>query len=347
MSKHITAIASYGRRAGSSRVRLYDWIDFNNLKASEEVYINASSNSFRKLLSNPRRVLAAEMSLREIANSHKNGNLIISRRATPFSNGALESKLLSSATRGVYDFDDSLSAVQQVGVQRLWSLSKTWKRAVATADIVIAGNDYLAEEAGKFNDEVVIIPSCVNPNEYRAKTSYESVFPRAVWIGSPSTESYLSLVAEPLLRLHSKIGLRLTVISSGDTALGGLEPMVDRIEWSPDNYKDELAKADIGIMPLVDNKWARGKCAYKLLQYGAAGLPMIGSPVGSNQTVLGRSRNLISNSADDWFDQLDDFFNQPDSYREALGGRARELVQNEYSFQAWQQTWMKAVGLEV
>lgn len=343
----ISAIASYGRSGASARVRLFDWLDYIGINAREEVYIGGSNNSIKSLLSRPVDVLTAEMRVRRIPRNIKNGTAVISRRATPFSNGYLEEKILLSAERGVYDYDDSLATTGHSGVQRLWSTAKTWQRSVTAADVVIAGNEHLAEQASSYSKNVKIIPSCVNPNQYKVKTNYSLESPKAIWIGSPSTEPYLHLISEALLKLNASIGLRLTVVSSGAASLGALDNMIDRINWSPENYKSLLAESDIGIMPLPNNEWALGKCAYKLLQYGAVGLPMIGTPVGANARVLGRSRNLAADTPDEWFDLLSDFFAGGDSHRYQLGLNSRNLILNEYSFQAWEKQWTQAMGINI
>lgn len=341
----ITAVASYGRGAGSARVRVYDWLDNARLDARIVPYVDRASNSAAALLRDPCRSIAAERRLRELRDEVGGGTVMISRQASPFSSGAIEEGLLRAAQRGVYDFDDALYLPSGGRAARIFPKSKIWRRSVSSADMVIAGNEVLAEHAESLNSSTIVIPSCVEPRDYGRKNDYETRdTPRAVWIGSPSTESYLSLIAGPLLRANALHGLRLTVISAGAASFGSLDQMVDRVEWRLESFGRELAAADFGLMPLVDNEWSRGKCAYKLLQYGAAGLPMIGSPVGANREVLSRGDGLAPVSDDEWDNAIETLIGAGVKEREQRGKAAFDVVSTRYSFDAWRGTWLAAVG---
>lgn len=342
----LRTITSYGRRAGSARVRVFDWLDWLGLEATSDTYLDGSSNSPGVLARNPQGLIAAELRLRRTARSVGDDTVLLSRQASPFSNGVIEARLLYNSARGIYDFDDSLMFSAGGRLDSLWSKSRVWTRAVVAADVVIAGNAFLANEASPHSRNVVVIPSCVNPDDYPGKKKYEiGAAPRAVWLGSPSTEPYLRLVANPLLVLHRSSGLRLTVISAGAADLGVLEPMVDRVPWSPSTYARDLAAADFGIMPLDDTPWTRGKCAYKLLQYGATGLPMIGSPVGANTDVLQRSDGLLASSSDDWVAAMESLVQESPERRARRGATSLTAVTEGYSFAAWESKWRSALNL--
>ncbi|MEO9247702.1 glycosyltransferase [Citricoccus nitrophenolicus] len=319
-------------------------MDHLKLQFKELNYIDSADNSFSTLVRSPLKVLAAEQKLRTERPSDRT-RVILSRRASPFSNGAAEEKLLRNAGLGIYDFDDSIMSVSPEGTQRIWSISRAWNRSVRAADIVIAGNDYLANAAAEVNSNVVVIPSCVELADYQVKTDYTIEDPAIVWIGSPSTEKYLLKIAQALLRVHEETGARLRVISSGSASLGPLEVMVDRISWRPDTYSSELASADVGIMPLPDNEWSRGKCAYKLLQYGAAALPMVGSPVGANRHLLEASNALGPENVGEWTDSLLEVLALTTNERALLGRTARSVIEADYSFDAWSDSWSRAVQL--
>ena len=341
------AVTPYGRSAGSARVRVFDWLDWLGLEASNETYLNGSSHSPATFARSPLGILAAEMRLRRLATEITDETVLLSRQASPFSNGGVEERLLRAAARGVYDFDDALMHSPPGRLEQLWSKKKIWARSVAAADVVIAGNDFLRAEADALNPNVVMVPSCVNPNDYERKNKYNiGDVPRAVWLGSPSTEAYLQLVARPLLELHRSIGLRLTLISAGAADVGALAPMVDRVQWSQQSVATNLAAADFGIMPLDDTPWTRGKCAYKLLQYGASRLPLVGSPVGANRDVLSASAGFAPDSSDEWVSAIETLVNEAPEHRAHRGQRALETVLNSYSFAAWETTWRSALGLQ-
>ena len=343
---NLRTVTSYGPRAGSARVRVFDWLDWIGLPSSRETYLDEASNSSRILAESPFRVLAAESRLRALALKIRHDTLLLSRQASPFSNGALEARLLRQAEHGVYDFDDALFHSPTGGVESIWSTRRSWARSVTAADVVIAGNEYLADATNPLNSSVVVIPSCVNPGDYSPKPSFAiDGPPRAVWLGSPSTEAYLGLVARPLLALHKSTGLRLTVISAGAGSLGELDAMADRVDWTPATFGPQLSRADFGIMPLDDTPWTRGKCAYKLLQYGATALPMIGSPVGANTEVLRLSDGLAASSDDDWVSAMEELMQESPERRARRGAVSLAAVAEGYSFAAWESTWRAALNL--
>lgn len=342
----LSTVASYGRAAGSSRVRVFDWLDHLGVKADSFTYLGQSSNSLGMLLRAPMRIPSVEVELRRIARSVGEQTLLLSRQASPFSNGKIEHELLSRSARGIYDFDDALMHTVPSRREKVWSKRKVWRRSSVSADVVIAGNDFLAAEAALHNQNVVIIPSCVEPDKYLVKKDYRMTStPLGVWLGSPSTEQYLRRIERPLLELNESRGLRLLVISSGSASLGELDRIIDRKEWSDTTYQQELIQADFGIMPLDDTQWSRGKCAYKLLQYGAAALPMVGSAVGANTSVLQRADGISVSTQTEWRDAMESLIDEPEARRSIRGRSGRAAVEAHYSFSAWADVWREALGL--
>jgi glycosyltransferase involved in cell wall biosynthesis len=337
-------VSSYGRRGSSSRVRLYDWMDHLGADFNEMNYVDSADNSLSTLARRPLDVVMAELRLRKTRGLEAE-RVILSRKASPFSNGSVEAGLMRRAGLGVYDFDDSVMTMPKHGAQRIWSTARAWQASVEAADVVIAGNDYLANWAEEINRNVVVIPSCVELRDYAPKKDYALNLPTIVWIGSPSTEKYLLDIAPALLKLHQETGARLRIISSGQASLATLDSMIDRVDWHPDTYADALSTADVGIMPLPDNEWTRGKCAYKLLQYGASALPMIGSPVGANIGVLQASSAPSPSTITEWYDALLDVVRMPTEKRKTLGEFAFSVIRDNYSFDAWKTSWMRATAL--
>ncbi|QIZ99611.1 glycosyltransferase [Leifsonia sp. PS1209] len=347
MADLLTAVTTYGRGGGSARVRVFSWTDRLRDGATVSDYLGGRTNAPAELLRHPARVLSAERRLRRLAGQNSSSPLLISRQASPFSNGGIESRLLRSSVRGVYDFDDALPYTPPRAIDRLWSKRRVWERSVRASDVVIAGNDFLAELASSASSEVVVIPSCIEPGEYVVKQDYsiDSAHPVAVWLGSPSTEAHLLSIETALLRAHEATGLRVKLISAGQADLGGLESMVDRVEWNPSTVAEELAAADFGIMPLPDSLWNRGKCGYKLLQYAATGLPLVGSPVGVNATILSRADGLAASNASEWTDALVAICDESESSRSARGRTALDAAVTQYSYDSWESEWLAAVGL--
>jgi glycosyltransferase involved in cell wall biosynthesis len=342
----LTVASSYGRAAASTRVRVLDWLDHLGLDAEVLDYAGGADVRPRSLLQDPLGVLRAEVRLARRRRGPPPARLLVSRSMSPLHGGRLEAAALRRADWGVYDFDDALFADHRGGVHRFLGEGAGWARALGGADRVLAGNAHLAEAAARLHPDVVVLPSCVDPDDYPRKTDHAvGEVPRLVWLGSPSTEPYLQSVAPALLEVHRRTGARLTLISSGDRPLGELGTMTDRVAWDAATSGAHLAAADCGIMPLPDTPFARGKCAYKLLQYGAVGLPAVASPVGVNAEVVDQLDGLPATGHDQWVDALLAVLTEPGSRRAARGRQARDAVVGGYSFTAWAPVFRRALQL--
>jgi glycosyltransferase involved in cell wall biosynthesis len=342
----LVVASAYGPTGASTRVRVLDWLRFLGLQAEPFHYLGTSNVRPRTLARHPLGIVRAELGLRRLSRRPALERLLISRSTSPFSGGRMEEALLGQAGWGVYDFDDALYAADRSGVHRHLGQSAGWARAVAAADLVIAGNAHLAEAATELNPNVQVIPSCVDPAGYPRKRDYAvGPVPRLVWLGSPSTERYLEGVAPALLEVHRRTGARLVLVSAGHRPLGELDVMVDRVTWDGPRTDALLAGADCGIMPLPDDPFTRGKCAYKLLQYGAAGLPAVASPVGVNAHVIEQLSGRAATDQESWVTALVDLLAEPVAHREARGDTARKAVEDHYSFAAWAQTFRDALHL--
>jgi len=341
----LVVASSYGPAAASARVRVLEWLGYLGLEAEVLDYIGTANVLPGTVARHPLATLHAERELRRLRERPPFERLLVSRSMGPFTRGHIEAELLRRAGWGVYDFDDALH-VDRGLIHKLFGESAGWATAVRGADLVIAGNSYLAEAAARLNPNVEVIPSCVDPAAYPRKTDYEiGETPRFVWLGSPSTEPYLERIAPALLQVHRLTGARLTLISSGDRPLGELSAMADRVTWAGPATDALLAEADCGLMPLPDDTWTRGKCAYKLLQYAAAGLPVVGSPVGVNEQVLGQFGGYAATDHDSWLQALLDVIQSSGTDRRSRGLAARRGVEEHYSFAAWRNVWLKSLQL--
>jgi glycosyltransferase involved in cell wall biosynthesis len=340
-------VTPYGRRAGSSRVRVFSWVDRMTSPVEVHSYLSHHNSDPRHLLRHPRAVRAAERHLRRLAASRP-PSLVLHREASPVSRGGLERALLGGAGMAVYDLDDALYCD--------WGEGPRWRRlapkapkavaAARRADRVLAGNDILADWASQHASDVVVIPSCVALEDYRAKRDYRvSDPPRLGWIGSADNEPLLSTIRPALEELHRRTGARLTLIGTARSSLGDLERLVDRTPWSERAQRDVLATMDVGLMPLRDDPYSRGKCGYKLLQYAAAGVPAVGSPVGTNATILSALGLPAATGQREWVDAVLAMLDSPTTTRAVLGRRVRDRVAREYSYDAWLGRWQEAVGL--
>jgi glycosyltransferase involved in cell wall biosynthesis len=211
-------------------------------------------------------------------------------------------------------------------------LGKTIEIVMRQATTVVVGNDYLAEYARHAGaSRIEYLPSVVDINRYIIREKTGGQF-RIGWIGSPITAPYVGSIRDALEEVSQKINMRLILVGSG-----GKDPLPnmekDILPWSEDTEVANIRSFDVGIMPLPDGPFERGKCGYKLVQYMACGLPVIGSSVGQNSRIIepGKTGFLVSSTAE-WVQALV-MLSQNANLRSDLGKSGRKKVEQEYSLQ--------------
>ena len=341
----LDVFAPYGRQGASSRVRVHQWLERIPVRHTLHNYAGAANAGARALLTHPLATGAGELRARR---SRPQGTVLVHRVATPFSRGEVEAALLRHAGLGVYDFDDALQwepSLGRVG-RRVFPNQPRVITSVRAADRVIVGNATLADWASTVAQDVRVIPSCVEPALYRRKHDYVvGDPPRIGWIGSVSTEPNLDAIAPALLAVHARTGAELVIVGAQGDHDGPLAAMTRRVRWTEAAAHNLPADWDVGIMPLSDRLYNRGKCGYKLLEYGAAALPVVGSPVGANAAILARIGAPTPTTNDEWADALVATLTAHADERAAHGARAREVVEQEFSYWAWERQWADALAL--
>jgi len=345
----IHAVTPYGRNGPSSRVRVFEWLDRISESYILSSYISHRNASPTYLLRRPAAIVAAERRLRRMAAGHPQ-QLLLHKEASPLSRGHLEQQLLSRSEFAVYDLDDALQWDTGEGaLYRRWAPKAPKARMAAEhADRVIAGSPILADWASQHNRDVVLIPSCVSPDSYRRKDDYRVGDPPVIgWIGSPSQESQLQLISPALHEVHRRTGARLRLIGTAQRRLRELEHLIDRVVWSEAIQHERLADFDVAVFPLSDDPYSRGKCGYKLLQYGAVGIPAVASPIGVNEQILRELGLPAAVDNDEWVEAVLGLLTAAADERAVVGCRAREVTERRYSYDAWLPRWRRAVGLDV
>ncbi|HEY5342752.1 MAG TPA: glycosyltransferase family 4 protein [Solirubrobacteraceae bacterium] len=236
----------------------------------------------------------------------------------------------------VYDLDDALFIGSPSAVNRRFQWIKQDTRRCGAylrrAKLVIAGNSFLAAEANRHARRVEIVPSCVDPARQDLHVHEERDVVVVGWIGSRTTSAYLPTVLPAMERLNrGRLRAKLVLVGA-DPALKA--PWIEHRPWSLAAENGHLASFDIGIMPLPDTEWARGKCGYKVLQYFAAGVPAVASPVGVAPELIGQDRGLLAASSEDWQAALEQLIADVEERRQR-GAAARQFVERYYSYQRW------------
>lgn len=233
----------------------------------------------------------------------------------------------------IYDFDDMVMLPGRdrydPGRAETGPRGRRFKRTLARARVIVAGSGYLRTLTGAAMDRTVVIPTPVateaQPVKEVCETSKELVLG---WIGTKGNLRYLEALTGVLRRLADRHAITLKIVCDDFIEPEGV-PTIKK-PWRLEDEAADLIGFDIGLMPLTDDPWARGKCGFKLLQYMAAGLPTVASPVGVNTEIVQDGVNgFLALTEGEWEDRLDRLLNSA-ALRREMGAAGRRTVENGY-----------------
>lgn len=260
--------------------------------------------------------------------------LWVQTEALPWALAAWEQALLPSSTKIVVDFDDAWFHRYDMHNSSTvrWLYADKIPRLMRRSSLVIAGNDYIAQFAKNAGAQrVSVLPTVVSATQYRAKLTRSAVLTIG-WIGSPSTTRHLVQLAPVIAQLRKAGNVRMLAVGADVDQLRGLP--VEVRPWQLDREVQDLQEMDIGVMPLPDSPWERGKCGFKLIQYMACGLPVVASPVGVNTSIVQSGVNgFLANSTTEWVSSLEQLIRDP-SLRQSMGTNGRRVFEERYSYES-------------
>ncbi len=259
----------------------------------------------------------------------------IEKEALPFVPGWLEVLLLGGRTSYVLDYDDAVFHNYDRHSRRLVRtlLGTKYDRVMRGSALVVAGNAYIAERARRSGAaRVETVPTVVDLDRYPTVERYDADEIAVGWIGTPVTAKFLNVVPPILSQLRPDERVRFVAIGSGP-----LPWATDRVEvapWSSETEVARLRSLSIGIMPIPDNPFERGKSGLKLLQYMAVGLPVVASPVGVNREIVEQGVNgFLCETTDEWVTAIRALAADA-GLRQRMGQAGRRKVEALYSLQA-------------
>jgi len=245
-----------------------------------------------------------------------------------------ERKIARSGVPMIFDFDDAVFESYKSPSNGYLSYLKFPTKTATSIKLsahVMAGNPYLADYARRYNPNVTIVPTTIDTDKYVFEHMGEPYRGTLTigWSGSFSTVQHLDTVREALQELAKRQKFRLRVIGTPNYELPGVD--VESLAWRSESEISDLSPIDIGIMPLPDDRWSKGKCGLKALQYMALGIPTVCSPVGVNTVIIKDGENgNIADGVDEWVAKLEALLLDAE-LRKRLGRVGRETVEREYS----------------
>ncbi len=232
----------------------------------------------------------------------------------------------------VFDFDDAIFVSYKSPSNGYLSYLKFAAKAKAVCRLsshVMVGNPYLAGFASRFNDRVTVVPTTIDTDKYLVQEKDTADVPVIGWTGSYSTVQHLDTIRGALKKLAAREKFRLRVIGTPTYELEGID--VDAMLWRSETELEDLRQVDIGVMPLPDDDWSKGKCGLKALQFMALGIPTICSPVGVNTDIIQDGENgFIAGTEDEWVEKMSQLLRSA-ALQRTLGRAGRETVERKYS----------------
>lgn len=310
------------------------------LNAADDAVFYKKGNYFRKLLIFLKTI---RIRLRDLKRAGNYDIIFLYREAVMFGSVWFEKRLAKKGPRLVLDYDDAiwLKDVSE-GNRRLAWLKRPSKTAdiIKLCSLVITGNEYLANYARQFSSHVTVVPTTLETAHFKRTAPSKPEPPLCIgWTGSITTLRHLELALPVMHKLYALYGDAITfrVIADRYWECPGLP--VQFIRWNRETELQDLSDIHIGIMPLPDDDWARGKCGFKGLQYMALGIPAVMSPVGVNSEIIKDGENgFLAATEDDWMEKLSLLITNP-VLREQLGHAGRRTVEERFSNNAWKEKY--------
>jgi glycosyltransferase involved in cell wall biosynthesis len=319
----------------------YDYHISNLISAADDAAFYASGRYLAKF-----RILVKSIRqrLRDLRAATTYDAVFLYREAHMLGITWFENRLRNMGVKIILDFDDSiwLSDVSNGNRSLAWLKrpSKT-PRVIALSQMVLVGNQYLADYALQYNPNVNVVPTTIDTDYYLPAPRQEQ-WPVCIgWTGSSTTLKHLSLAVPLLQQLRQKYGDKVCFRVISDEPLEADIAGMEYVPWQRATEVRDLQAIDIGIMPLPNDAWARGKCGFKGLQYMALEIPAVMSPVGVNTEIITDGQNgFLAKDQDEWFEKMCRLIESP-ALRRELGQKGRQTVLARYSFHSQKQRYLE------
>jgi len=271
--------------------------------------------------------------------------IFIQREAFMLGSVYFEKQFSKSKAKVIFDFDDAIWFMDVSEGNKKFKFLKNpekTEKIISLSDIVFAGNQYLANYAKKKNANVIIIPTTIDTEKHKRSMPYAGNEKICIgWSGSITTIKHFEYAIPILRKIKKKYGDKVYFKVMGEPNYKNDELNIQGIPWTSATEVDVLSSFDIGIMPLPDDEWAKGKCGLKGLSYMALEIPTILSPVGVNTEIIQDGVNgFLATDEEEWIEKLS-LLIESEELRKNLGIKARKTVIERYSIESQKEVYIK------
>lgn len=308
----------YGSQAASFRYRFqqyFPYLEKSGVKISTHSLISdelLGPQIFKGKFSLKGIVQSYWKRLRRLCELQNFDAVVVYQEVFPYLPAWFERNLLLGKTPYFIDCDDAIFHRYQEHTNPLvkYALAKKIDHLAARAQAIFAGSPYLVDYFAKFNRNTIYLPTVVDLNDYSSPKINLALPPVLGWVGSPSTSQYLQLILGPLKFYTDQFNTPFITIGAGDLHLDITRHQSHH--WSKEKEIDNIKTFDVGLMPLRDDSWSRGKCGFKLIQYMACGLPGVASPIGVNRDIIEHGdTGFLATTDDEWIKAFSALASEP------------------------------------
>ena len=314
------------------------------LNKEDDRYFYSKGKYFKKA-----QILLKSISRRfhDISMARKYDIIFVQREAFMIGNAFFERKY-AQKSKLIFDFDDAIW-LQQVSKSSAPNKNLLWlknfdktKKIIQMANMIFACGQYLANYASRYNSNVKIVPTTIDTDYHKPNNSLSKKNDKVCigWTGSKTTVDHFTEILPILVKIKEKYNNKVIFKVIGDEDFKHDYLNIQGIRWEKETEINHLSKLDIGVMPLPDDEWSKGKCGFKGLQYMALEIPVVASAVGGIKEVVQNGVNGYLVSSDrEWINTLELLINTPE-LRRKIGKESRKTIEKFYSVNAWQDRYL-------
>lgn len=341
-------LSRYESLGASSRVRYLQYLPYFRAQGADVSVVPLFSDAYLRSLYEGGSVWRAVVSgyihrLATLSRARQFDVVIIEKELFPYMPAFVERLLRAAGVPYVVDYDDALFHRYDLHSSKYVRsvLGRKIDAVMRHASVVVAGNEYLAERARQAGaSRVEVIPTVVDTARYQPGEDPPNEIPVIGWIGTPKTSRYLKSLLSVFEALQARVPVRIVAVGARSEDFAGTP--VETVPWSEETEVQSIQQFDIGIMPLDDTPWERGKCGYKLIQYMACCVPVVASPVGVNSEIVKPTKNGLLARDNEWKQQLISLLENSE-LRCVYGSRGRKDVEEWYSLKVQAPRFFEAV----